>query len=100
MAGGAVGIAVLWLLLRKVKLTGILATEAIIATVITIAGFCDAIRTDTGLVAAIIMGIVGANLRWVDVPEDRPFIKTVVQLAIGVLFISISATVTPASCGA
>ena len=97
VAGGAVGIAVLWLLLKKLKLTGILATEAIIATVITIAGFCDALRDDTGLVAAITMGIVLANLRGADVPEDRPFIKTVVQLAIGVLFISISATVTPAS---
>ena len=97
VAGGAVGVAVLWLLLKKVKLTGILATEAVIATVITIAGFCDAIRDDTGLVAAITMGIAAANLRWVVVPGDRPFLKTVVQLAIGVLFISISATVTPAS---
>ncbi len=87
----------LWLLLKKLKLTGILATQAIIATVITIAGLCDALRDDTGLVAAITMGIVLANLRGTDVPEDRPFIKTVVQLAIGVLFISISATVTPAS---
>ena len=87
----------LWLLLKKLKLTGILATEAVIATVITIAGFCDAIQDDTGLVAAITMGIAAANLRWVVVPEDRPFLKTVVQLAIGVLFISISATVTPAS---
>ena len=95
VAGGAVGVAVVWLLLTKVKLTGILATEAIIATVITIAGFCDAIRDDTGLVAAITMGIAAANLRWAEVPEDRPFLKTVVQLAIGVLFISISATVTP-----
>jgi NhaP-type Na+/H+ or K+/H+ antiporter len=33
----------------------------------------------------------------VDLPGDRPFLKTVVQLAIGVLFIAISATVTPAS---
>ena len=97
VAGGAVGIAVLWLLLKKLKLTGILATQAIIATVITIAGLCDAVQDDTGLVAAITMGIVLANLRGVDLPEDRPFIKTVVQLSIGVLFIAISATVTPAS---
>ena len=97
VAGGAVGVALLWLLLKKVKLTGIIATEAVIATVITIAGFCDAIRDDTGLLAAITMGIAPANLRWVVVPENRPFLKTVVQLAIGVLFISISATVTPAS---
>ena len=97
VAGGAAGIAVLWLLLGKLKLTGILATQAIIATVITIAGLCDALQDDTGLVAAITMGMVLANLRGVVVPEDRPFLKTVVQLAIGVLFISISATVTPAS---
>ena len=88
VAGGAVGVAVLWLLLKKLKLTGILATEAIIATVITVAGLCDAIQDDTGLVAAITMGIVLANLRGVVVPEDRPFLKTVVQLAIGVLFIA------------
>ena len=56
VAGVAVGILVLWLLLKKLKLTGILATQAIIATVITVAGLCDAIRDDTGLVAAIIMG--------------------------------------------
>ncbi len=68
-----------------------------IATVVTVAGLCDALRDDTGLVAAIAMGIVLANLRGVDLPEDRPFLETVVQLAIGVLFISISATVTPAS---
>jgi len=41
--------------------------------------------------------IVLANLRGVHLPEDRPFIKTVVQLAVGTLFIAISATVTPAS---
>ena len=97
VAGGAAGVAVLWLLLKKLKLRGILATQAIIATVITIAGLCDALRDDTGLVAAITMGIILANLRGVDLPEDRPFIKTIVQLSIGVLFISISATVTPAS---
>ena len=97
VAGGAVGTLVLWLLLKKLKITGILATQAIIATVITIAGLCDALRDDTGLVAAITMGIILANLRGIDLPEDRPFLKTIVQLAIGVLFISISATVTPAS---
>jgi NhaP-type Na+/H+ or K+/H+ antiporter len=57
----------------------------------------DAISSDTGLVAAISMGIVITNLHGVHVPEDRPFLKTVVQLTIGILFISISATVTPTS---
>ena len=97
VAGGAVGIGVLWLLLKKLGLKGNLATEAIIATVITVAALCDAIQDDTGLVAAITMGIALANLKGVLVPDDRPFLKTIVQLTIGVLFISISATVTPAS---
>ncbi len=95
--GGAVGIAVLWVLLKQLRLSGLLGTEAIIATVVTVAALCDAISDDTGLVAAITMGIVLANLKGVDIPEDRPFLKTVVQFTIGILFISISATVTPAS---
>jgi NhaP-type Na+/H+ or K+/H+ antiporter len=88
---------VLWLLLKKLKITGVLAAQVILATVITTAGLCDALRDDTGLVAAITMGIILANLRGIDLPEDRPFLKTIVQLAIGTLFIAISATVTPAS---
>jgi NhaP-type Na+/H+ or K+/H+ antiporter len=97
VAGAAAGIGVLWLLLSKLKLRGILATQAIIGTVITVTGLCNAIRDDTGLVAAIIMGIVMANWSGIDLPEDRQFLQTVVQFTIGVLFISISATVTPAS---
>jgi len=95
--GGAIGVAVLWLLLRVLKLRGVLAIEAILATVVVVAALCDALSDDTGLIAAITMGIVLANLRGVDVPDDRRMLKTVVQLTIGLLFISISATVTPAS---
>ena len=97
LVAGAVGVGVLWLLLGRLGLRGLLGTEAIIATVVTVAAMSDAISSDTGLVAAITMGIVIANLRGVHVPEDRPFIKTVVQLTIGILFIAISATVTWAS---
>jgi len=97
LVGGAAGTAVLWLLLKKLKLTGVLAAEAIIATVITAAGLCDAVQSDTGLVAAISMGIAIANWPGVDLPEERPQLQTLVQLTIGVLFISISATVTPSS---
>jgi NhaP-type Na+/H+ or K+/H+ antiporter len=97
LIGAAVGTAVLWVLLAKLKLSGILAAEAIFATVITVAALCDAVQDDTGLVAAICMGVVIANLPHVHVSKDRPQLKTIVQLTIGVLFISISATVTPAS---
>jgi NhaP-type Na+/H+ or K+/H+ antiporter len=97
IVGGAIGIAVLWLLLKQLRLTGILAAEAIIATVVVVVALCDAVQDDTGLVAAISMGIVIANLPGVHVSKDRQQLKTVVQMIIGVLFISISATVTPES---
>jgi len=97
LIGGAAGTVVLWFLLKKLKLTGVLAAEAIIATVITAAGLCDAVSADTGLVAAISMGIAIANWPGVDLPKERPQLETLVQLTIGVLFISISATVTPTS---
>ena len=95
--GGVVGAGVLWLLLSKVRLTGVIATEAILAVVVGTAALCDASRADTGLIAAIVMGVALANLPGIDLPEDRKFFRTIVQLVIGVLFISISATVTPAS---
>lgn len=97
LVGAAIGLGVLWFLLSKVRLTGVLAAEAILATVLTTAGLCDALAADTGLVAAIAMGMVIANVTGAGVSEDRRQLKTVVQLTIGLLFISISATVTPAS---
>lgn len=97
LAGAAIGTGILWFLLSKLRLSGVLATEATIATVIVVAAVCNAYREDTGLVAAIAMGVALANLRGVPSPEDRPFFRTIVHLIIGLLFISISATVTPES---
>lgn len=44
-------------------------------------------------------GVLGAlsDMRGFDIPARRPFFETLVQLIIGLLFISISATVTPQS---
>jgi NhaP-type Na+/H+ or K+/H+ antiporter len=96
-AGGAVGIALLFLVLRVLRLGEVLATTAQLASVIAVAAACDVLRDDTGLIAAIVMGLAAANLRGFDIPARRPFFETLVQLIIGLLFISISATVTPAS---
>jgi NhaP-type Na+/H+ or K+/H+ antiporter len=97
LAGGLVGVALLWLLLRKLRLGEILGTSAQLASVVAVAAVCDVIRDDAGLISAIVMGLAVANLRGFDVPARRPFFETLVQLIIGVLFIAISATVTPAS---
>jgi NhaP-type Na+/H+ or K+/H+ antiporter len=97
LAGGLVGVALLWLLLRGLRLGEILGTSAQLASVVAVAACCDVIRDDAGLISAIVMGLAMANLRGFDAPARRPFFETLVQLIIGVLFISISATVTPAS---
>ena len=96
-AGGAVGTGLLFLLLRVLRLGEVLGTSAQLAAVIAVAAVCDVLRDDTGLIAAIVMGLAAANLPGFGIPGRRPFFETLVQLIIGLLFISISATVTPAS---
>jgi hypothetical protein len=96
-AGGMIGIAVLWLLLRKLRLGEVLGTTSQLATVVGVAAACDVLRDDAGLVAAVIMGVAVANIRGFDIPARRPFFATLVQLIIGVLFVTISATVSPQS---
>ncbi|MGW2558721.1 cation:proton antiporter [Streptomyces sp. NPDC001514] len=97
LVGGAVGVALLWLTLRTLRLGETLGTLAQLATVIAVSAVCDIVRDDTGLIAAIVTGLAVTNIRGFDMPARRPFFETLVQLIIGLLFISISATVTPAS---
>ncbi|GAA0673700.1 sodium:proton antiporter [Kitasatospora atroaurantiaca] len=97
LAGGAVGIAVLWLLLSRLRLPESLATAVQLATVIGAAAVCDVLRDDTGLIAAVVMGMAVANMPGFDLPTRDPFFETLVQLILGLLFISISATITPQS---
>jgi NhaP-type Na+/H+ or K+/H+ antiporter len=99
LAGGAVGTALLWLLLRRFGLSEVLGTLGTLGSVVAVAAACDIARADTGLIVAIVMGIALANLPGFDVPARRPFFETIVQLVIGLLFISISSTVTPESVG-
>ena len=97
LAGAVIGVALLWLLLRKLRLGEVLGTSAQLACVVAVAAGCDIAREDAGLLAAVVMGLAVANVRGFDAPARRLFFETLVQLIIGVLFVSISATVTPAS---
>ena len=97
LAGGAVGAAMLWLLLHHLPLGEVLGTTVQLAAVVSVAALCDAFRDDTGLIAAVVMGMALANLPGLDIPARRVFFETLVSLTIGLLFISISATVTPQS---
>ncbi len=95
--GGALGAVVLWLLLRKLRLGEVLGATAQLAVVIAVAAGCDIIRDDSGLIAAIVIGLAMASTRVYDVPVRRPFAETLIDLTLGILFVSIAATVTPAS---
>jgi NhaP-type Na+/H+ or K+/H+ antiporter len=92
--GGVVGIGLLWLILTKLRLGEVLGTAAQLACVIGVAAACDLPREDTGLISAIMMGLAVANHRAFEAPTRQPFFEVLVQLIIGVLFISISATVS------
>jgi len=97
LAGGVLGVAVLWLLLRTLRLPESLATSGQLAAVVGVAALCDVVRDDTGLIAAVVMGMAVANLRGFHLTTRDPFFETLVQLILGLLFISISATITPQS---
>ena len=97
VAGGVAGAVLLWGLFRVVRPGEVLGTTAQLAAVVGVAAVCDALREDAGLIAAVLMGLSVANLTRFDVPVRREFFETLVSLIIGLLFLSISATVTPAS---
>ncbi|MER6119988.1 cation:proton antiporter [Streptomyces sp. NPDC001743] len=94
---GAVGTALLWLTLRTLRLGETLGTLAQLTTVIAVSAGADIVRDDTGLIAAIVTGLAVTNIKGFDMPARRPFFETLAQLIIGLLFVSISSTITPAS---
>jgi NhaP-type Na+/H+ or K+/H+ antiporter len=96
IAVGLAGAAVLWLILRASERSspgqGVAAALMILAAAVVGA---DLLREDSGLVAAAIMGMVLANQKQVDVSKILEFHGTIVGLLIGILFVLLSASVTP-----
>ena len=96
VAVGLAGAAVLWLILRGSERSspgqGVAAALMVLAAAVVGA---DLLRDDSGLVAAAIMGMVLANQTRVDVSKILEFHGTVVGLLIGILFVLLSASVTP-----
>ena len=96
VAGGIVGTAVLWAALRQGRLGRNLVASVQLAVVIGVAAGCDLLRADAGLLAAVIIGLALANLPGFHLPARR-FLETIVDLILGVLLLSIAATVTVAT---
>jgi NhaP-type Na+/H+ or K+/H+ antiporter len=98
VAGGVIGTAALWLALRKGRLTRTLMPPVQVAVVVAVATGCDALHDDAGLLAAIIMGLALANLPNFRVPGRR-LLDVVVQPVLGVVLLSVAATIPPSELG-
>jgi NhaP-type Na+/H+ or K+/H+ antiporter len=94
---GAVAAGLLWLLLRETQRTAPRqAVPAVLMMVVAAVVAGDLLRDDAGFVAATLMGAALANQHRIDVTAMREFHETLVQLLIGVLFVLIAASVSPA----
>lgn len=101
LAVGVAGAAVLWLTLRgsvrSAPAQGVAATLMAVAASVVAA---DLLRQDAGLVSAAVMGMVLAHQERLDVSQILEFHGTVVELLIAILFVLISASVTPSQVNA
>jgi NhaP-type Na+/H+ or K+/H+ antiporter len=100
LAVGAIGAGLLWLLLRGFqRSTPRQSIGAALMVVVAVLISADLIREDSGFVATVTMGIVLANQRQLDISGVLEFQGTVVEMLIGMLFVLISASVTPSEVG-
>jgi NhaP-type Na+/H+ or K+/H+ antiporter len=97
LGGAAIAVAVLWLCLVKLHVGRTLSTTSQLACIVGVAAACDILRDESGLIAAILAGLAVSNMPLFARRERETFFPTLVELLIGILFVSISATVTPAS---
>jgi NhaP-type Na+/H+ or K+/H+ antiporter len=98
VAGGIIGTAVLWAVVRKLRLPRTLMPPVQVAVVVGVAAACDVLHDDAGLLAAVIMGLALANLPNFLMPGRR-LMDTLVQPLLGVLLLSVAATIPPAALG-
>ncbi len=94
----AVAAAALWLLLGEAHRNAPrMVVSVTLMVVVAAVATSDLIRDDTGLVAAVLLGIAVANQQRIDINLTLyEFEEALVQLLIGVLFVLVAASVSPA----
>jgi NhaP-type Na+/H+ or K+/H+ antiporter len=93
---GAIGAGILAVMLGALQ--GSTPRHGLPAALMMVAGIvvgADVLREDSGLVAATFMGATLANQNRLDVSRILEFQGTIVSLLIGILFVLISASVSP-----
>ena len=81
---------------RLARGSATLHTQVVLASVLVTVGLANLVSQDSGLLAALLMGMVAprvAKMRGVSTDRDSAFFDTIVTIGIGVLFVSISALV-------
>ncbi|MFM1966232.1 MAG: antiporter NhaP2 [Actinomycetota bacterium] len=81
---------------RLVRGNPMLATQVVLGSVIVTAGLANLVSDDSGLLAALLMGMTAprvARKLGATTTQESPFFDTIVSIGIGVLFVSISALV-------
>jgi NhaP-type Na+/H+ or K+/H+ antiporter len=81
---------------KLVKGNELLGTQVLLGSVIVIAGVANFLADETGLLAALLMGMAAPRLArkfGASLDSSQPFFGTLVSIGIGVLFVSIAALV-------
>ena len=81
---------------RLVRGNSLLGTQVLLGSVIVVAGVANYISDETGLIAALIMGMAAPRIAkhfGASLTSSQPFFGTLVSIGIGVLFVSIAALV-------
>lgn len=97
LVGGAIGVLLVWLGMKLAGDSHILGTEVLLFGVVVATAVTNSVSDDAGLVAAVVMGMAAPFVVGKRIDGVKPFFATIVNASIGVLFISISALVTPES---
>ena len=96
IVAAAVGTALVVIGGRLVGGSAMLATQVVLASVLVTAGLANLVSDDSGLLAALLMGIAAPRIATrlgATTTQETPFFDTIVSIGIGVLFVSISALV-------
>ncbi len=81
---------------KLVRGNDLLGTQVLLGSVIVAAGLANFVADETGLIAALLMGMAAPRIArhfGASLEDSKPFFGTIVSIGIGVLFISIAALV-------
>lgn len=96
VASAAVGVLMFVIGGHLVRGNRMLGTQVLLGSVIVTAGLANSVTDDSGLLAALIMGMTAPRLArrfGASLSDADPFFDTIVSIGIGVLFVSIAALV-------